>query len=328
MELEQLIQSIDIVEFISRFADLELKGGEWWCLSPFTEEKTPSFSVRREEGKFYDFSSGIGGNVLTFVKYYYKVSAPKAVEILKEYAGFDGEITEPKKKLDASLVCKKFAKPTVPSHKTSIATELPDDYMDKYQRDMSKLKVWMDEGISKEVLDEFQVRYDSFSNRIVYPIRNLEGKIVNVGGRTLDSDWKEKKLKKYCYFFSWGTISTIYGLAENMKSIKDKKEVILFEGCKSVLLAKTWGIDNAGAILTSHLSANQMNLLVKLGCRVVFALDNEVDVRADRNIARLKRFCNVSFIKDMYGILSEKDSPVDKGEEVFRQLYGNRYYYH
>ena len=60
---------------------------------------------------------------------------------------------------------------------------------------------------------------DIFSDRIVYPIRNPDGTIVNIGGRTLDPDWKEKKLRKYCYFHSWGTMQTIYGYAENLKDI-------------------------------------------------------------------------------------------------------------
>ena len=58
--------------------------------------------------------------------------------------------------------------------------------MEKYEKRRDKMSVWEAEGISQESMDKFQVFYDSFSNRLVYPIRNIEGKIVNIGGRTLD----------------------------------------------------------------------------------------------------------------------------------------------
>ena len=57
MELEELISSIDIVDFISQYVELEQKNDEFWGISPFKEEKTPSFSVRREINQWYDFSS-------------------------------------------------------------------------------------------------------------------------------------------------------------------------------------------------------------------------------------------------------------------------------
>ena len=289
-------------------------------------EKTPSFSVRKEPGKFYCFSTGIGGNVFTFVKHYYKCSASEAVNILKQYAGVDGEIATPQDKMAATVTCKRFSKPKS-TQKQSASTTLPDDYMERYEKNEEKLSVWQKEGISKGSLDRFQVYYDSFSDRLVYPIRNMDGKIVNIGGRTLDPLWKEKKIRKYCYFYSWGTINTIYGLAENMDFIKEKREVILFEGCKSVLLADTWGIKNTGAILTSHLSELQMKLLARLGCRVVFSLDKDVRVRDDHNIAKLKRYVNVEYLWDNLDLLDEKDSPVDKGLNVFEKLYKQRLKY-
>jgi DNA primase len=62
--LSNFISSIDIVEFLSQYTELTEKNGEYWGLSPLKEENTPSFSVRKEENTFYDFSSGVGGNVL------------------------------------------------------------------------------------------------------------------------------------------------------------------------------------------------------------------------------------------------------------------------
>lgn len=319
-ELRDLIESIDIVAYISQFVDLEQRGEEYWGLSPFKDEKTPSFSVRPSPPCFYDYSSGIGGNVFTFTRYYFHCSTTEAVNKLKEYAGEDGEIAYRREKLDATRVCMQFL-PKKTQRKASSGIILPDDVMEKYETRPEKLEIWRREGISDASMEKFQVRYDSFSDRIVYPIRNPDGKIVNVGGRTLDPAWKDKKLRKYTYFYNWGTMDTIYGIAENMEAIKKQDEVILFEGCKSVLIADSWGIHNTGALLTSHLNPNQLKILVRLACRVVFALDRDVDIRKDHNIQKLRQYCRVEYLYDRDGLLEQKDSPVDRGEEVFRQLY-------
>lgn len=323
MELEELVQSVDIVEYISQFVDLEERNGEFWGLSPFKEEKTPSFSVKRDPPFFYDFSSGIGGNLIEFIKAFNHCSSGDAVKIIEKYAGKEIDELGNSNKLSATSVMKRF-KPQSQTRKENISRPLPDNYMNKYDKGYKNLEIWMDEGISRESLDRFCVRYDPFSDRIVYPIRNIDGKIVNVGGRTLDPLWKEKGLRKYCYFFQWGSMNTIYGLFENMEYIKSRGEVILFEGCKSVLIADSWGMKNTGAILTSHLNFNQLKILAKLGCRVVFALDNDVDITRDKNIEKLNRYVGVEYLKDTEHLLNQKDSPVDEGPDVFKKLYSER----
>lgn len=326
MELSQLIESVDILEYISQYTEFTEKNGEYWALSPLKEENTPSFSVRKETNTFYDFSSGIGGNVLTFIRYHDKLGYREAIAKLKQYAGFNGVVCSPQRIL-ATDIARKYAPPKK-QQKPCKFTVLPADYMERFEKREDKLAVWQQEGISQEALEKFQVRYDSFSNRLVYPIRDTSGQIINIGGRVLDDQWKEKKLRKYTYFLPWGELNTIYGLAENLGSIREKREIILFEGCKSVLLAHTWGICNTGAILTSHLNPNQMKILAKLGCRVIFALDKDVTVRSDYNIKRLKQFVTVEYIWDKDNLLSPKDSPVDKGEEVWQKLYEGRLSWH
>lgn len=69
MELSELIESVDILEYISQYTEFTEKNGEYWALSPFKDEKTPSFSVRKETNSFYDFSSGIGGTYLCYSSY-------------------------------------------------------------------------------------------------------------------------------------------------------------------------------------------------------------------------------------------------------------------
>lgn len=326
MEMDELISCIDIVEYISQFVDLTEKNGEYWGLSCFKDEKTPSFSVRRNPPVFYDYSSGIGGNVYTFVKRYNNCSPRQTVEILKKYAGVDGEVVIPHERLEATKVAKRFSV-TSGTVKESKASKLPDDYMERYERRRDKIRIWIDEGISEEAIEKYQVRYDGFSNSLVYPIRDINGNIVNIGARTLDPKWKEKGLRKYTYFKSWGVMDVIFGISENMDDILKKKEIILFEGAKSVMKAYSWGIRNTGAILTSHLNPSQLKLLAKLGVKIVFALDKDVRVREDHNISKLKYYCHVDYLWDREDLLDDKDSPVDKGKETFLKLYNERLHY-
>lgn len=329
MELEKLIQSVDLLDYVSQFTEFTKRGDEYWALSPLKEEKTPSFSIRKEKNEFYDFSTGIGGGILTFIMKYFKVGYAEAVNKLKQYAHYDGDITQGNgdsahgARLEASNIARRFSKPQKAENRQK-STVLPPDYMTRYEKRDDKLDIWRKEGISDVSLERFQVRYDPFSNRIVYPILSTDGEIVNVGGRTLNPDYKEKGLGKYTYFMSWGEMNTIYGYAENAEYIRKQHEIILFEGCKSVLIADSWGIRNTGALLTSHLNKNQLKILIQLGCNVVFALDKDVKPWEDRNICKLVPYVKVEYIHDSHELLEEKDSPVDKGLGVWKKLYDER----
>ena len=332
MDIRELIDSVDVIDFFSQFTELEQRGREWWGLTPFQEENTPSFSVDPDKKIFYCFSTGRGGNVIEFLKYYYKCSSFDAIKKLEEYCGVDGTDVTRRNKLVATSICKKFKKRD--SHlRKSTAKILPSNCMDKYIEN-DHLDVWMNEGISKDVLDFYQVRYDPLGNRLVYPIRNLEGEIVNVGGRTLDPDWKEKNLRKYTYYQGWGSIDVIFGLYESLHDktgILSTRNLTIFEGAKSVMLANTWGIRDCGAILTSHLGANQTRILLSLCSKhnlsVTFALDKEIDVLNDKNVMMLKKYINVYSLFDKEGLLPDpKMSPVDMGEDVFRKLFDQRYH--
>jgi len=301
---------------------LEEQNGELFGLSPFKDENTPSFSITPETQLFYDFSSGIGGNVLTFIQKYNKCSFSNAVRLLKEYANVSEDYVDTR--LSATKEIKKFKRCVNKRKEVAKHKILPVDIMDKYENDKSKLQLWADEGISFGVMEKYTVRYDPFCNRIVYPIRDMGGNIISVKGRTLDPDYKEKKIRKYTYFQAIGDIDFIFGYLEHLNSIKNKNEIILFEGEKSVLHTESWGVENTGAILTSHLNPLQLPILIKLGVNVVFALDKEIDIHKDENIRKLSHFVKVEYIKDTEGLIGEKDAPVDAGEDVWNRLYERR----
>ena len=322
MDVSEIIESVDILDYISQYCDFEEKNGEYWALSPLKDENTPSFSVSTEKQYFYDFSSGIGGNILTFIQKYNGCDLYKAIDILKKYANITEDV-QVNQRLISTKVFKRFKKPKQ-KPRESKSMILEPNYMERYEFDELKLKSWIDEGIPLEVLKKHGVMYDVFSDRIVHPIYNMSGDIINISGRTLDPDFKLKKIRKYTYFKPLGDLDTIYWLYQNRDEIIRRNEVILFEGAKSVMIAESWGITNTGAILTSHLNPLQLRILIKLGVKVVFALDEDVDISNDVNIDKLKRFVKVEKIVNTDNLLSSKMAPVDAGEEVWKKLYERR----
>ncbi|MBE7018441.1 MAG: hypothetical protein E7413_00970 [Ruminococcaceae bacterium] len=323
MEVQELLEQVDIVEYIAQYCDLEEKNGEFWALSPFKEEKTPSFSIRKENQRFYDFSSGVGGNLIHFIRKYHNCGFERALEIIRDFAKLSGTDIEHTIRLGTTQIAKRFRQYD-PVKKESKTVVLPKDYMSRYEFNLDKLRAWVDEGIGFDTLSRFEVKYDSFSDRIVFPIKSYTGDIINICGRTLDPNYKEKKIRKYTYFKPLGILDTLYGFSDNQEEIMKKKEIIIFEGSKSVMLASEWGVHNTCAILTSHLNPQQMLFLIKLGIRVVFALDEDVDVLSDKNIQKLKRYLTIDYIKDTDKVLQSKMSPVDMGREVFLKLYNER----
>lgn len=329
LDVNELIESIDLKNFIEDTCGCEFQrqsDGDLWTLSPLSNEKTPSFSLNEEAQTWYCFSTGQGGGLPQFIMALKKCTFRHAVDIMKEYAGVRDEIqTGEVRRLQASQIARRYSV-RQPRRQESAAKPLPPDVMDRYEWNPEKLQPWVDEGISLETMREFGVRYDPYSDRIVVPIRDIEGNIINVHGRTVDPEWKEKKLRKYTFFFSQGSVNTIYGFWENREEIMKSRTILLFEGEKSVYKSMEFGYPNAGALLTSHLSENQFKILIRLGLRrVVFCLDSDVDVRQDARVKALRSYTQVEYVTNRWHLLEPKEAPVDRGKEVFDRLYEGRW---
>jgi len=227
-------------------------------------------------------------------------------------------------RLDAAKIAKQY-RPRQPTKSIALPSILPNDYMDAmYENDQDKLAIWLTEGISAQSMERFQVRYDSVSNRLVFPVRDMAGNIINVCGRTLSENFKEKRIPKYIYMRTIGAMPTIFGFADNEEFIREENRMILFEGSKSVMLADTWGIRNTGALLTSHLSEWQMRELIRMQIPVVFALDKEINVYADKRICKLSKYVTVEATMDANDLLKPHMAPVDAGVETFQRLFNTR----
>ena len=319
VDVEAVVDQINLTEYIGQYCDFEERNGEYWTISPLTQEKTPSFSVDSEGKVFYDFSSGKGGGIIKFIMLHHKVDSETAIRMAAKFAGIDPDAEE-YRRFESTKSLKRLSKlkPIPPSPDR---TFLLPDIMDRYPFDEEGLKPWLDEGISLSSLRKFEVRYDSSTNSILFPIKDEHGNILVIKARLLDQRKLDRGVPKYSCLSKWGLNDTLYGLFENRQAILDNKEVIIFEGEKSVMKCDSWGIGNAVAALTSHLNEAQIRILIGLGVNVVIAFDKGVDVWADTNIRKLRHFTKVSAIIDAKNLIQEKSAPVDAGKDVYTELY-------
>ncbi len=319
MEPRELAEQADILAYISEYVELEQKGNEFWGLSPFTNEKTPSFSVDPQKGVWKDFSSGKGGDVISFIQEYDKCSFGEAVSKLREHLGI------PKEKMTVPVQIVRVLKKNRKKLKVRAAPErkiLPEAVLKEYQH--KAIQPWIDEGISQQTCAEFGILYDPHREAIVIPIYDTGGNLINLCMRTTNPHHKELGIPKYIYKYPMGTIDFFYGWNLNGEAILEKGEVIVVEGAKSVMKLRQFGYRNAVAALTSHLNERQMEILLKAGVDVVIAFDADASPATDENIRRLKRFCKVFVANDRWGYLGKKDAPCDKGNAVWEKIYEQR----
>lgn len=198
---------------------------------------------------------------------------------------------------------------------------------------------WLEDNISKEAMDKFNILYSISQNKIIIPHYDINGKLVGIRGRALN-DWEIKNIGKYMpikienKWYSHKLSFNLYGLNHTIENIRKNKYVYIFESEKSVLQMEGFVQDNcAVAICGSNFNKYQLNILLK-NCypnEVILCLDKEELPKEDKYFNKLwnickkyNQYCNFSFIYDREGLLNLKDSPSDHGEEVFEKLKSRR----
>ena len=195
---------------------------------------------------------------------------------------------------------------------------------------------WLSDGISEEVMKLYNIRYSINENKIIIPHYNYKGNLVGIRGRALNEDSEAK----YMPIISNGNIYkhplayNLYGLNMVAGNIKRIGMAIIAEGEKSVLQYDTmFGHHDNICVATcgSSLHDYQINLLICAGARrILLAYDKEGATKkeAENYYSKLRHICNnyknkiqMGFIQDMDNLLELKDSPTDKGREIFLKLY-------
>jgi DNA primase len=186
-------------------------------------------------------------------------------------------------------------------------------------------KDFTEDGISPVIQDKMGILFDTNDSRILIPIRDENGNLITLKGRTTIKDHKEQGIPKYISYFNYYATNILYGYYENYFNILNAGEVIIVESEKSVLQAMSMGINNVVALSKHVISDRQLELILKLNCDVVLALDKDMD--REYCISELNKFdnlCTKYLIIDNDDLLDEKDSPFDRGLQVWNELYSQK----
>ena len=198
---------------------------------------------------------------------------------------------------------------------------------------------WLNDGISREAMDKFNIRYSISQNKIIIPHRDIDGRLIGIRGRALN-EWEVENVGKYMpikleqTWYKHPLSMNLYGIYENKETIKKSKIVYVFESEKSVLQFESFNMPHcAVAVCGSQFNKYQLNILLKYCAptEIVICFDREEEEGETKYFDKLyalcqkyNQYCNFSFIYDRLGLLEMKDSPSDKGEEVFKQLLAKR----
>lgn len=211
----------------------------------------------------------------------------------------------------------------------------------KFNFDYVGLMPWIQEGISVEVLQKFNIKYDAFHNVIIIPNFDYNGNLIGLRGRYLNEKDSIKGKYRPLYYkgvlYNHPTGRTFYGIYENHKNIERKHTVIIYEGEKSVLKHGTiYGNDNNIALATLGQNITQDHIQALLQMRVsnvILAYDTDyedyeelakVEEKYVEKAKLLSPYFNVSILMDYDISLPYKSSPIDGGKETFEYLLQHR----
>lgn len=303
---EELVEEIragnDIVDVISGYVRLQKKGGNYWACCPFHNENTPSFSVSGSKQMYHCFGCGVSGNVYTFVMKYENYSFQEAVKLLADRAGVklpEIEYSEEQKKkanrrarlLEVNREAAKFFYYQLRSPRGTIGIqylkkrELTDETMQKFGlgyagKNGAELVQYLrqrgfeDELIRDAGLASFSEKHglvSQFWNRVMYPIQDVNGKVIGFGGRVMgDGEPKYLNSPETPVF---DKRRNLYGLNYARKARSGN--MILCEGYMDVIAMHQAGFAQAVASLGTAFTPEQATLLRRYTDSVLLAYDSD-----------------------------------------------------
>ena len=306
--IEEVRQKNDIVDVVSQYVKLTRKGSSYFGLCPFHNEKTPSFSVTPGKQMYYCFGCGAGGNVFNFIMEYENYSFGEALKHLADRAGvelpkieYSREVREKAEQKAELLEINKQAAQYYyyqlrteggrQGHEYLAGRQLSEETMRKFGLGYSdkfgsglykylKSKGYSDERLRESGLfnvDERHGMYDKFWNRVIFPIMDVNNRVIGFGGRVM-GDGKPKYLNSpETKIFDKSR--NLYGL--NIARTTRKKYLILCEGYMDVISMHQAGFTNAVASLGTALTSGHASLLKRYTQEVLLLYDSdEAGIRA------------------------------------------------
>ncbi|MBI5128581.1 MAG: DNA primase [Rhodopseudomonas palustris] len=302
--LDELKARLTVSEVVGRRVKLKKAGREWKGLSPFQQEKTPSFFVNDEKQAWFDFSSGKNGSIFDFVMQTDGVDFPEAVERLAAMAGLplpaatpDAARQEQRRRslydvmeLAAVYFADNLAsragarargyltdRGMLPSTqvKFRLGYASPDRFALKEH--LGKLGVSVESMVEAGLLsagDDIPVPFDKFRDRVMFPITDIRGRVIAFGGRALEKDVAAKYLNSpETPLFHKG--DNLYNYATARKAAHDGASVIVVEGYVDVIAMVTSGFNATVAPLGTALTENQLQLLWKMADEPILCFDGD-----------------------------------------------------
>jgi DNA primase len=302
--LDELRARLPVSEVAGKRVRLKRQGREWVGLSPFNQEKTPSFCVNDQKGFYYDFSSGKNGDIFTFLMETEGVTFPEAVERLAALAGLpvpkmsrEAEAEAVRRRtlhevmglaatfFEMSLAARAGARPRgyladrgldAPTQAKFRIGYAPSDRF-ALKEHLGGQGVPVEDMVEAGLLvsgSDIAVPYDRFRDRVMFPITDLTGRIVAFGGRALEKDAKPKYLNSpETPLFHKG--STLYNGAAARKAAHLGAPVIAVEGYVDVIAMATAGYEATVAPLGTALTTDQLALLWKMADEPILCFDGD-----------------------------------------------------
>ena len=307
-EIQKLIDNLDIVQVIGEYVNLKKAGSNYKGLSPFKDEKTPSFTVSPVKNIFKDFSTQIGGNVISFYMKINDVSFIQAVEELSRKYNIPLKKNRKYRTINQEIERKK----AINKEYYEIMNEAQIFFRENIEKYPEALEYMKERNFSIEEIRKFGIGfanssrdelfqhllkkefpeekiielglvkrnengeiYDSFRNRVIFPIYNINSQIVGFGGRIIE---KNTNLPKYLNspdspIFKKG--NELFGIKHQGENIRKKGFAMLMEGYLDVLTAQKNGFENAVASLGTALTEEQAQLLKKYTDKILISYDND-----------------------------------------------------
>lgn len=299
--IEEVRNQNDIVDVISEYVKLQKKGANYFGLCPFHNEKSPSFSVSPGKQMYYCFGCGEGGNVISFVMKYENYSFIEAVQMLASRAGIElPQVTRSKEEkenadkrsqiLTINTLAAKFYYYMLKSEKGALAyhylrgRELSDNtitgfglgYSDKYSDSLYKYmksKGYKDDILKETGLFTFEEKgvHDKFWNRVMFPIMDVNNKVIAFGGRVM-GDGKPKYLNSP-ETKVFDKSRNLYGL--NIARTSRKDYLLICEGYMDVISLHQAGFNNAVAALGTSFTSGHASLIKRYAKEVVLTFDSD-----------------------------------------------------
>lgn len=264
------------------------------------------------------------GDIYHLICFIDKCEFPEAYKKCLNILGISGTYKKTNKKDDLQLFKKLKRKKD-----NEIEQQCYDlSILNKYQKEIHIDLIRKDSLIDLKMLDKYHIMFDSESGRIIFPHfkHDDKTKVVGVIGRTINPAYQSLKIPKY--FSMEGKYlknRNLYGLSHNVEEIKQRGYVLVFEAEKSVIKADMYGHPCGVAVGSHDLSDFQKKLLISLGVEIIICFDKDVEKsHIEKTSKQIGVFRTVSYIEDKWGLLNEKDSPVDRGVKRFNFLFKHR----